>query len=275
MLKKDRTYHYDIDGVDTVVTDTLIMAKEFGLQHRNLLIKVRKVMDRQIERQADTSARLTDNNNDSRADTSARLNTSSRLTDNNNDRRAEVSALLSVESSYISDQNKKQPKIILTEKAFHYVIAKISYAKGKDAQLKLDNIKYDFIDEFFVMRKHIDKLLKALRLLVEKFAPHDDNGHISIFNMKKRLNAVKGYVTSNKTGTPLTDEDMELLREVYQMEEFVDIKKESVLKHERNKKSRSKKSVPCKTALEMRETGVISKKEAEQNGVYQQGIFRF
>ena len=255
MLKKDRTYHYDIDGVDTVVTDTLIMAKEFGLKHRNLLIKVRKVMDRQIER---------------------RLNTSSRLTDSNNAvSRADTSAWLFVKSSYEDENNQSRPKIILTEKAFHYVIAKISYAKGKDAQLKLDNIKYDFIDEFFVMRKHIDKLLKALRLLVEKFAPHDDNGHISIFNMKKRLNAVKGYVTSNKTGTPLTDEDMELLREVYQMEEFVDIKKESVLKHERNKKSRSKKSVPCKTALEMRETGVISKKEAEQNGVYQQGIFRF
>ena len=114
MLKKDRTYHYDIDGVDTVVTDTLIMAKEFGLKHRNLLIKVRKVMDRQIERQADTSARLTDNNND---------------------RTAESQAHLFVESKFLAENGEYRPKIILTEKAFHHVVSRILYAKGKYSYL--------------------------------------------------------------------------------------------------------------------------------------------
>ena len=246
-----------LNGEMTVVTDTVIMAKEFGLIHKNLLKKARTIASEVL------------------CDSVRRAEHSTRLTDNNNDRTAESPAHLFIDSEYTDSQSKSRPKVILTEEGFYYVVMEISHAKGKEQRELLRKIKRDFVKEFFVMRKHIDKLLKALRLLVEKFAPHDDNGHISIVNMKKRLNAVKGYVTSNKTGTPLTDEDMELLREVYQMEEFVDIKKESVLKHERNKKSRSKESVPCKTALEMRETGVISKKEAEQNGVYQQGIFRF
>ena len=38
-----KTYKKIIEGKELVVTDTLIMAKEFGLRHDNLLKKARKV----------------------------------------------------------------------------------------------------------------------------------------------------------------------------------------------------------------------------------------
>ena len=38
-----KTYKKIIEGKKLVVTDTLIMAKEFGLRHDNLLKKARKV----------------------------------------------------------------------------------------------------------------------------------------------------------------------------------------------------------------------------------------
>ena len=208
-----KTYKEIIEGKEVVVTDSLVVAKEFGLNHKHLLTKIRKV----IGFIAETELNLT----------------------------VETSTVRFVESTYINSRGKTFPKIILTETGFHHTISKITHAKGKEAQLKLDTIKYEFVEEFARLRDQNLKLANLGRIFIEYFAPIDEIGMLSIFNGKLRLFTRRACLTTEKNARPFPVEDQKALIDGMSMVELRDISAKTIVRHAKNKKAtNAKRYVP-------------------------------
>ena len=155
-----------------------------------------------------------------------------------------MSSPLFEESSYINEQNRKQPKIIMDEKAFVTYIANASSSSKLGAE-RLFNIKQDFINEFFRLRDQNLKLANLGRIFIEYFAPIDEIGMLSIFNGKLRLFTRRACLTTEKNARPFPVEDQKALIDGMSMAELRDISAKTIVRHAKNKKAtNAKRYVP-------------------------------
>ena len=233
-----------LNGEMTVVTDTVIMAKEFGLIHKNLLKKARTIASEVL------------------CDSVRRAEHSTRLTDNNNDRTAESPAHLFIDSEYTDSQSKSRPKVILTEEGFYYVVMEISHAKGKEQRELLRKIKRDFVKEFFRLREENTKLhneakkriieleelnrvnqglVEVAKINIKYSSPLDNIGHISSHNGEERRDLVRSYVTTVANGNPFSEEDEAILFEHYCSPLMRDTVAKEIVRHAKNQKARNRK----------------------------------
>ena len=155
-----------------------------------------------------------------------------------------MSSPLFEESSYINEQNRKQPKVIMDEKAFVTYIANASSSSKLGAE-RLFNIKQDFINEFFGLRDQNLKLANLGRIFIEYFAPIDEIGMLSIFNGKLRLFTRRACLTTEKNARPFPVEDQKALIDGMSMAELRDISAKTIVRHAKNKKAtNAKRYVP-------------------------------
>ena len=257
------TYKTEIEGKTTVVTDSLIVAKHFEIAHKTVLRTIRNIEKRLIARKSRGTPGIRDIGSTDSQSSSSKKNIGT-----------PGSQSFFVKTTYKDDRGKEQPKILMEERAFITYVSNASSSTKIGAE-RIFNLKEDFIEEFFTMKTKIAKLIKIAKLSVRYTIPFDDRGHISVYNDKERLYYIRGHVTSKPNGNPMTEEQMELYREILLMPELQEETRVQVMRAEKNKKRNSKKSVPCKTAKEMKRRGIISEKEAWANGIYEQGTFDF
>ena len=206
-----KTYKEIIEGKELVVTDSLIVAKFFEIEHRNVRRTITNIKKRLEKKKEDCSL---------------------------------VSSPLFEESSYINEQNRKQPKVIMDEKAFVTYIANASSSSKLGAE-RLFNIKQDFINEFFRLRDQNSKLANLGRIFIEYFAPIDEIGMLSIFNGKLRLFTRRACLTTEKNARPFPVEDQKALIDGMSMVELRDISAKTIVRHAKNKKAtNAKRYVP-------------------------------
>ena len=205
------------------VTDSLIVAEHFGIEHKNVL----RGLKRTVKLNAEIEGSIEDGSSGS--------------------------SPLFIESFYINAQKKRQPKYEITEKGFYILMMNI---KGgtKVGVSRLHKVRMDFVNAFFELRREFNELLAAYKLLAEKFLPLDEQGHISVFNGKQRQFITHGYFTSRRTRNEATPEINRAFNVVFKSSHKLNIIPE-VEAHEKNKIKSSSKAVPSKACVEYTNSG--------------------
>ena len=207
-----KTYKEIIEGKELVVTDSLIVAKEFGVQTYHLTRTINKLIVLE--------------NNRVDASTSGCINS------------------LFIKGEYKDSNNRVQQKFTITEKGFYVLMMNIKGGSKLGVE-KLHKIRTEFIDEFFRLRDQNSKLANLGRIFIEYFAPIDEIGMLSIFNGKLRLFTRRACLTTEKNARPFPVEDQKALIDGMSMAELRDISAKTIVRHAKNKKAtNAKRYVP-------------------------------
>ena len=202
-----KTYKEIIEGKELVVTDSLIVAKFFEIEHKNVLRTIKRIVN--IKRDTLTNERIS-----------------------------------FIESKYKDSKNRAKTKYILDEYAFYKLLMNIK-SRSRLGMEKLDTVQDDFILEFKRLRDQNSKLANLGRIFIEYFAPIDEIGMLSIFNGKLRLFTRRACLTTEKNARPFPVEDQKALIDGMSMVELRDVSAKTIVRHAKNKKAtNAKRYVP-------------------------------
>jgi Rha family phage regulatory protein len=218
-----KTYKYEIDGKELVVTDSLIVAEEFGLRHDNILRTIKRIENLKID--ALTSEDI-------------------------------YFARIDYKDAY----NRTKPKYVISEYAFYKLLMNIK-GGSKLGVKKLDAVQDEFILEFKRLRDQNSKLANLGRIFIEYFAPIDEIGMLSIFNGKLRLFTRRACLTTEKNARPFPTEDQQALIDGMSMIELRDISARTIVRHAKDKKAtNAKRYVPSFLYKYFNERGWLTNK---------------
>jgi phage regulator Rha-like protein len=200
------------------VTDSLVVAKEFGVKEHNKLVRTIK---KAIATRRTTYKNIIGVRSPQDAD-------------------AHIEELF-LTSKYLANDNNYYVKYEITEKGFYTLISKIKAGSRVGAE-KLDIVHGCFIESFFMLRemvelqrKEYETAINHMQTIITNFIPIDEFTHISSVTDSPRVFAVHGYFTSKPNHRPVDKALLDAIDFCVKLPQIREALGKEILRHEANK----------------------------------------